>query len=273
MMADVTQGSRDWHEGLDWYRPIHNGEGLDGTDLSLGDNDVTVALHEHNSRTAPFSLLNGINLWPSYPPGFRATYEDYITQVLAIGTLVLRAMGYALDLEDPEFFVRHTRESFWVMRAISYPPLEPELAKQGGVSCGEHSDYGCLTLLLQDETRGALMVRGRGEVEGEWIKADPIEGAYVVNVGDMVELWTGGLVKSTRHRVVHTGANYRVSVPVFMEPDRNCLVQPLKECVERLQKDGVKVTTGKEITYWDHLVGKVGGNFYASEKLVHQASP
>ena len=265
--ADVTQGSRDWHEGLDWYRPIHDAEGLEAAELFLGNDGIAVANTKHSSRPSPFSLLHGINLWPSCPSGFRAIYEDYVTQVLAVGTLVLRAMGHALDLNDPEFFVRHTRESFWVMRAIGYPPLDSELASQGGVSCGEHSDYGCLTLLLQDETKGALMVKGQGDMEGEWIIANPVEGAYVVNVGDMVELWTGGLVKSTKHRVIHTGANYRVSVPFFMEPDRDCLVKPLGECIERLHKVGAQVTADKEITYWNHLVSKVGGNFYANEKI------
>lgn len=84
------------------------------------------------------------------------------------------------------------------------------------MSCGEHSDYGCVTLLLADDTRGALQVRGK---DGGWIAADPVRGMYVVNIGDMLELWTGGRWRSTRHRVVHGGGGYRVSVPFFWEPD------------------------------------------------------
>lgn len=264
-IPDITQGFHDWHEAIDLYRPIHEKEGLEAAELDLNANGVAALKEAISSRSGPFPLLEGINLWPSDPPNFKKIYEDYIEQLLHVGTAVLRAMGYALELKDPETFVKHTRESFWVMRVIGYPPLDPSVATQGGVSCGEHSDYGCLTLLLQDETKNALMVRDRSGKE-EWIPANPIDGAYVVNVGDMVERWTGGLVKSTKHRVVHTGGNYRVSVPFFMEPDKDCLVKPLEECIARLKKDGKQVDDDPGIVYWDHLVGKVGGNFYGSTK-------
>lgn len=101
------------------------------------------------------------------------------------------------------------------MRIIGYPPLSSSPEKEG-ISCGEHTDYGCVTLLLADNTHGALQVQDK---YGGWINADPLEGAYVVNIGDMLERWTNGLWKSTRHRVIHGGANYRVSIPFFFEPD------------------------------------------------------
>ena len=118
-----------------------------------------------------------------------------------------------------------------------------------------------MTLLLADDTKGALQVSHQQQ-DGtqEWISADPIEGAYVVNVGDMVSLWTNDLVKSTLHRVVHTGQNYRVSVPFFLEPDRDAVVEPLDECVQR----SGGIPKGNKIRYGDHLAAKVGGNFYSS---------
>lgn len=90
------------------------------------------------------------------------------------------------------------------------------------------SDYGCLTFLLADSTRDALQVflpskvglesgdatglpRKQGDEEGSWITADPIPGCLVCNIGAMWETWTGGLYRSTLHRVVHRGSNYRVS--------------------------------------------------------------
>lgn len=125
----------------------------------------------------------------------------------------MHAMALALSSTDPFIFSRHTDSSFWVLRAIGYPPL-PSGAT--GASCGAHTDYGCTTFLLADNTKGALQVRAK---DGGWINADPVKGAYVVNIGDMMERWTNGLWKSTMHRVVHRGGTYRVSVPFFFEPN------------------------------------------------------
>ena len=183
---------------------------------------------DHRDRLPPYEILQGVNQWPRYPEGFREVYEEYVARMLELGTAVVRAMGVALFGQEEdgdqdrgkgkgEVFVNATRKSWWVMRAIGYPPLPPPRAGsekvdddgEGEVSCGAHTDYGCLTLLLADETRGALQVQAR---DGSgWIAADPVEGAFVVNIGDMMERWTNGLWKSTRHRVVHRGGGFRVS--------------------------------------------------------------
>lgn len=137
-------------------------------------------------------------------------------------------MALALDSSDEDLFVRETSNSFWVLRAIGYPPLPPE---QAGASCGAHTDYGCTTFLLADDTKGALQVLAK---DGEtWVSADPMEGAYVVNIGDMMERWTNGLWKSTVHRVFHTGGEYRVSVPFFFEPNWDArFVYPVSGCFD-----------------------------------------
>ncbi|MCJ1430777.1 hypothetical protein MMC27_000127 [Xylographa pallens] len=285
--SNLTAGQRDAHEAIDWYRPVLPAEapGLTGKELTFlriyGDYGL-VRLRQHGGadgplldadgqplrlgqdargRVPPFALLRGVNLWPDRPAEFRDVYQVYVREMLALGEGVLRAMGCALGLRERDFFVGKSRESFWVMRAIGYPPLpaKGDGDGDGGISCGEHTDYGCLTLLLADETRGALQVQAR---DGQgWIAADPVEGALVVNIGDMMERWTNGLWRSTRHRVVHRGEGYRVSVPFFVEPDFEARVRPLEECVAR--SGGVERLG--EVVYGEHLVGKVGGNFYEGE--------
>ncbi|KAF2670249.1 Clavaminate synthase-like protein [Microthyrium microscopicum] len=230
---NVTLGKRDAHEAVDFYRE------WDESNSSLRPKDGT---------------LGGKNLWPEQPADLKAEMNKYVEEVLKVGSVLVEAMGRALGLDGDEAneLVRCTDKSFWVMRMIGYPPLE-DCAE--GVSCGEHTDYGCVTLLLADETPNALQVLTRS---GEWIYANPIPGAYVVNIGDMIERWTNGLWKSTLHRVIHTGSNYRVSVPFFFEPNFNARIRPLKKCIE---KTGGK-EIGDEVVYGDHLIGKIKGNFY-----------
>jgi isopenicillin N synthase-like dioxygenase len=190
---NVTQGLRDMHEAIDFYREVD-----DMAELADGP-------------------LGGANQWPEEPPELRGVYEEYLAKVLNLGEVVVRAMGYAFGPEHEEIFLSKTRNSFWVLRMIGYPSLQ-STNSSSGISCGEHTDYGCTTFLLADpDVKGALQVLAR---DGSmWLDADPIPGAFVVNIGDMIERWTNGLWPSTRHRVIHRGDGYRVSVPFFYEPD------------------------------------------------------
>ncbi|EUC31203.1 hypothetical protein COCCADRAFT_6874 [Bipolaris zeicola 26-R-13] len=127
-------------------------------------------------------------------------------------------------------------------------------------SCGAHTDYGCVTLLLSDDTPNALQIQLK---DGTWLDADPVPGAFVVNIGDMIERWTNGLWKSTLHRVIHrTGDRYRISVPFFYEPNFYAQVAPLETCVKRT--GGTRVYESS--VYGEHLLTKVFSNFYYSKR-------
>ncbi|KAF2130215.1 Clavaminate synthase-like protein [Dothidotthia symphoricarpi CBS 119687] len=249
---NVTGGLQDLQEAVDWYREW-DFPGEDG-----GDGTV--------------KTLQGANLWPEEPVELKSVYEAYIAQVQGVGKALVHAMGVALglgppasdddDAEDENVFVRNCAASFWVMRMIGYPPLSTPLSPGSDpsqFSCGAHTDYGCVTLLLTDPTPGALQVQLR---DGTWLNADPIRGAFVVNIGDMIERWTNGLWKSTLHRVVHRGDRYRVSVPFFYEPGFDSVVRPLRECVRR----SGRAEMGEGGTYGEHLLTKVFSNFYYSKR-------
>ncbi|KJA24044.1 hypothetical protein HYPSUDRAFT_200860 [Hypholoma sublateritium FD-334 SS-4] len=238
---NVTSGKADAHEGLDLYRPVTNPD-----------------------KTKP---VWGENQWPEVP-GFREKYEIWVEKMKALGLILMEAMSIGLGLTREEWNDLRSQvdDSFWVMRVIGYPPLPKD---HDGVSCGAHKDYGCLTFLYTDPTRSALQVFLRrpgttvmdktglpleqGTEEGIWINADPIPGCVVCNIGEMWEIWTDGLYRSTLHRVVHRGSNYRVSVPFFFEPNFDALVKPFES-----QKT---TPTRKAIVYGDFLVSKVGNNF------------
>ncbi|KAH0545243.1 hypothetical protein FGG08_000697 [Glutinoglossum americanum] len=232
---NVTKGLRDMHEAVDFYREVDDMDGMED------------------------GPLGGQNLWPEEPPELKEVFKRYLEELLGLGEAVVRAMGYAFGSENEEIFLRDTRESFWVLRMIGYPPLQSTNLDEG-ISCGEHTDYGCTTFLLADpDVKGALQVLSRDG--GTWIDADPIPEAFVVNIGDMIERWTNGLWPSTRHRVIHRGSGYRVSVPFFYEPDFNARIKPLKKAVE--MTGGVEKF--EEVKYGDHLLGKIAGNFYGGD--------
>ncbi|TGZ79551.1 Clavaminate synthase-like protein [Ascodesmis nigricans] len=236
---NITQGKTDFHEGIDYYSPVVEPKLLDPAHPEKG-----------------YELLMGVNLFPQEVEGFQETFEAFWDELRKLGDRVMVAMAWALGYEeDEEVLLRQTRNGFWSARVIGYPELKKEDGGEGGISCGEHSDYGCTTFLLADPTPGALQVLAK---TGEWIDADPIEGCYVVNIGDMMELWTNGLWASTRHRVIHTKSGFRVSIPFFYEPNFDAVVEPLDKCVA--VAGGEKKYQPKK--YGDHLIEKVSGNFY-----------
>lgn len=228
--------------------------------------------------------LQGRNLWPGEPGELRRVYEEYIKRVSEVGEALVRAMGEALELEgegEKGVIEGACKGSFWVLRMIGYPPLPSSSAssfssssgtremsgeegeeeeQQQQFSCGAHTDYGCVTLLLSDDTPNALQIQLK---DGTWLDADPVPGAFVVNIGDMIERWTNGLWKSTLHRVIHrTGDRYRISVPFFYEPNFYAQVAPLETCVKRT--GGTRVYESS--VYGEHLLTKVFSNFYYSKR-------
>lgn len=138
-------------------------------------------------------------------------------------------------------------------------------------------DYGCYTLLHADSTLGALQVflpapagsdTSSDGTQGDWLNADPIPGAFVVNIGEMWQVWTNGLYRATLHRVIHKGDNYRVSIPFFYEPSFDAVVRPLPTAVKLqreldLSKDSKAPSrqAQDQVVYGEFLAKKVAGNF------------
>ena len=137
---------------------------------------------------------------------------------------LLRAMAMALDIEH-DFFEARFHEPISVLRMIHYPPRHTATsAEQQGA--GAHTDYGCITLLYQDDA-GGLQVRAR---DGEWIDAPPIAGSFVVNIGDMMARWSNNRYTSTPHRVISPLGVDRYSMPFFAEPHPDTLIDCLPNC-------------------------------------------
>ncbi|KAF8073234.1 2-oxoglutarate-dependent dioxygenase [Scenedesmus sp. PABB004] len=256
--ANVTRHeggfTRDMHEAIDFYREE--------------DPD---ALQASGRRASP---LHGPNLWPAHPPGFEALLRAYFDHCLRVGAALLRGIASGLGLA-PDFFeasgLAPRASSYWVARAIFYPPLAPpgggqhaaqqaaaaaggEVGRETQLSCGEHTDYGLLTLVLQDPGVTALQVKNAA---GAWIDAPPLPGSFVVNLGDMFKVLTNGALTPTLHRVVLRGdsASSRVSLPFFYETRFDAEVAPLPALCR-----GAPPRFGP-VRYGDHLEAKVTSNF------------
>jgi isopenicillin N synthase-like dioxygenase len=236
--GELTSGKPDMKEG------IYFGD-------ELGDDDP---------RVRAGLPLHGRNLFPSRPEELGAAVLEYIDRVTALGHTLLRGMSVGLGLEASWFDEHLTADPLVLFRIFHYPPLDQVDERW---SVGEHTDYGLITILAQDAS-GGLEVRG----PDGWIAAPPLNDAFVVNLGDMLERMTGGRYRSTPHRVRNASGLDRLSFPLFLDPAWNAEVLPVplgdtaasQERGERWDGADVHAWSG---TYGEYVVTKVGRVFPA----------
>ena len=198
--------------------------------------------------------LHGANLWPAAAPGLRPAVEAFMAQAEQAATILMRGVSLALGLAPDYFAKAYLRRPTVLFRIFRYPPTE---AEAWGV--GEHTDYGLLTLLAQDDA-GGLEVKSRSG----WVDAPPLEGALVCNIGDMLERLTGGRFVSTPHRVVNRSGRERMSFPFFYDPDFAAEMTPVPGAYRsgpgQPRWDGASVHAFAG-TYGEYLLAKVGKVF------------
>ncbi|MGR3572269.1 isopenicillin N synthase family dioxygenase [Brevirhabdus sp.] len=185
------------------------------------------------------------NRWPVQPSGFRDTIAAYYRDACAFSLVMLRALARAIGAPEDYFDDKFTRPMA-LLRGNFYP-ARPAWAGARDFGIGAHTDYGCLTLLASDGSPG-LEVRGKagGEAEaegggdgrGDWLPLSAPPGEFIINFGEMLEMWTDGRVQATPHRVVG-GAQERISVPLFFNPNHDTNVAP--------------IGSGRRILAGDHL--------------------
>jgi isopenicillin N synthase-like dioxygenase len=160
------------------------------------------------------------NQWPEGLPAFQRVVEDYYAKSLVVAKSLLHDILRAVDL-DPSVFVDAFDAPMALLRGNFYPE-RPDWAGAKDFGIATHTDYGCLTLLATDGSPG-LEVRQRG---GGWIPVSAPPGEFVINFGEMIEIWTNRAVIATPHRVVG-GSDERISVPLFFNPNYDVNVAPL----------------------------------------------
>jgi isopenicillin N synthase-like dioxygenase len=158
------------------------------------------------------------NQWPEHMPEMRETLNGWFAATQQCGQRILEAFAVGLGIRS-DFFRAHFNKPVSRGSLIYYPP---RTAHTNDFGSAPHSDYGTLTLLAQDEI-GGLEVKTR---TGEWIRAVPLPGTFVVNVGDLLARWSNGLFESTPHRVVNPAGRARYSVAMFVDPNWDSVVEP-----------------------------------------------
>jgi isopenicillin N synthase-like dioxygenase len=166
------------------------------------------------------SLLHGSNLYPVEPADLGPAVVTWLDALRPVADAVMSAMAVALGLE-PSWFAEHvTGDPTILFRIFHYPPQSATDTEWG---VAEHTDYGLLTLLAQDDL-GGLEVHTR---DGSWMSVDPVPGVLVCNLGDMLERLTRGRYRSTPHRVRNTSDAHRFSYPYFFDPSWDATVPTL----------------------------------------------
>jgi len=240
----MSRGGRAWRG---WF-PV-------GAELTSGRPDRKEGIYFGQDLPAGQALpLHGPNLYPSSVPLLRTAVREYLDAMTAVAQAVLRGVAVSLDLPADYFASTYTKNPTILFRIFHYPPSPPE-ADDWGV--GEHTDYGLLTLLLQDGNDGLAVHTPDG-----WIEAPPVRGTFVCNIGDMLDRMTGGWYRSTPHRVRNAGGNERLSFPFFFDPDFTAEVPPLPAAArgggERWDGQDLRAFEG---TYGDYLTAKVAKVF------------
>lgn len=173
----------------------------------------------------------GSNVWPNAGmlPGWKETMEKYHQEALEVAKAVSRLIALALDL-DVDFFDRpeFLGRPISTLRLLHY---EGKLSdpSNGIFGAGAHSDYGLITLLATDDVCGLQICKDKDAKPQIWEYVPPLRGAFVVNLGDMLERWSNGIFRSTLHRVLGNGQE-RFSIAYFVEPSHDCLVECLPTC-------------------------------------------
>lgn len=249
----MAKGGRAWRG----YFPV-------GGELTSGRPDLKEGIYFGAELGADHPLvragapMHGANLFPNIPQ-FRETVLDYLDAMTQLGHALMRGIALSLGLDEDYFAEHYTADPLILFRIFNYPPGSGA-AEEWGV--GEHTDYGLLTLLRQDEAGGLEVKSPAG-----WVTAPPIKNSFVCNIGDMLERMTGGLYQSTPHRVRNTAGRARLSFPFFFDPNFNAEVKPIELCAaQNVQDDGAARWDGASVhefsgTYGEYLLKKVAKVF------------
>jgi isopenicillin N synthase-like dioxygenase len=187
------------------------------------------------------------NIWPRVPSDFKETWRKYMIAVTRLSRDLMRLCALALQLDEGFFDGKFDNHVSSLVANYYYPQLKPP--KPGQLRRGEHTDWGGLTVLYQEDGPGGLQVH---QANTGWRGVPAIPGSFVVNIGDLMAFWTAGQWVSTMHRVItpeQGSASSRLSIPFFYLPNHDAPVEPIEPFAARsAQRRFGSVTAGRLIS-------------------------
>jgi isopenicillin N synthase-like dioxygenase len=198
-------------------------------------------------------------------PGFRAAYDAYYAEMERLAMDIMRLFARALQL-PAEWFDDKFDQHMTSLAANFYPP-QTTPPKPGQLRKGAHTDWGTLTVLYQDETTGGLQVWSKAQ---GWVDVPTIPGTFVVNIGDLMALWTNDTWASTVHRVVNPprerALRQRYSLAFFHQPNYDALITCIPSCED--PEAGVR---HRPVQSFDYIAGKAR-RAYLEDRIVARRS-
>ena len=189
-------------------------------DIKKPNQSESFMMMREDRSELPGVYLSGPNQWPEIK-NFKEVLEKYTNHITKLGRNLMRLALLSTGVSDLSVMQSFDTPTIW-LRLLHYPPI-PKISPSDLYGSAPHTDFGCLTILAQDEI-GGLQVQTR---EGEWVDVPMVEESFVVNVGDMLSRLTNGLLRSTPHRVINKSGRERFSCPFFFDPHTNAVIQPL----------------------------------------------
>ncbi|GAB5508129.1 MAG: 2-oxoglutarate and iron-dependent oxygenase domain-containing protein [Rhizobiaceae bacterium] len=170
-------------------------------------------------------------IWPDAPDGFRDAWTAYYAAMEDLARRIMRLFAAALKLDDG-YFEPFIDAPISALRALNYPE-QRHAPKPGQLRAGAHTDYGSLTILLPQAGSRGLEIQ---TPDGDWTPVPPVPGAFLINIGDLMALWTNDRWVSTLHRVVNPppeqgGMDRRQSLAFFHQPNWDAEIAVLDQCV------------------------------------------
>ncbi|KAG9245605.1 2og-Fe oxygenase family protein [Calycina marina] len=203
------------------------------------------------------AFLMGPNLWPDselIPENvFKEPMNEYFSSMFDLALSVMGIIALGLPYGPNVFDEFVSNDAVSSIRLLHYPPDLSQDERQLGA--GAHTDFGAITLLLQDEIGGLQVWDNSGKI---WMDVTPNTDSFVVNVGDMLQMWTSGEYKSSLHRVINRGGKDRYSVPFFFDGNIETVLRPL---------DGSEPKGGVMLTVQDHMRERFQSTYGRGKKV------
>lgn len=171
-----------------------------------------------------YRKLQGPNLWLlQLGQDWQDTMLSFLNAVGTLSQTILSNLAWTLGLPENYFTMLADEPPYLLMKLLCYHPQVKEQTLRVGVA--PHCDWSWMTFLLQDDIGGLQIKRPNGD----WVDADPIPNTFIVNLGELLEILTGGYLKATPHRVINKSSTHsRIAVPIFINPALTARIAPLQ---------------------------------------------